>query len=63
VREKTKYAIRQALRILVGMPAVWLALLLFSRVSGINHTPSLFLLISLMIVFGLMAISNFVTMK
>jgi hypothetical protein len=63
MREKTKYAVRQALAILLGMPAIWLAFLLFSRISGINHTPPLFVLIYLMVVFGVMAISNFVTMK
>jgi hypothetical protein len=63
MREKTRYAIRQALSILAGMPAIWLAFFLFSKLSGTNHTPSLSLLISLMAVFGLMAVSNFVMMK
>jgi hypothetical protein len=62
MREKTRYAIRQALSILVGMPAIWLAFL-FSKLSGTNHTPSLSLLISLMVVFGLVVVSNFVMMK
>jgi len=63
MREKNKYAISQALRILVGFPAIWLAGYFFSKLIGINHTPSLTLLITLMVVFGLMAISNYVVMK
>jgi hypothetical protein len=63
MREKTRYTISQALCILVGFPAIWLAFYFFSKIIGSNHTPSLFLLISLMVVFGLMAISNFVMME
>jgi len=63
MRENNRYAISQALRTLVGFPAIWLAFYFFSKLIGSNHTPSLFLLISLMVVFGLMAISNYVVMK
>jgi hypothetical protein len=63
MREKTRYAIRQGLCILVGFPVIWLAFYAFSKIIGSNHTPSLFLMISLMVMFGLMAISNYVVMK
>jgi hypothetical protein len=63
MREKTRYAISQALRILVGFPAIWLAFYVFSKIIGGNYTPSLPTLIVLMVVFGLMAISNYVVMK
>ena len=63
MRDKTRYAISQALRILVGFPAIWLAAYFFSKLLGYNYVPSLSTLITLMVVFGLMAISNYVVMK
>ena len=64
MRERTKYAIRAALGILVGMPTMWLALhYIFYKFGIFQNKPDPFQMISLMVIFGALAIYNFATYR
>jgi hypothetical protein len=63
MRERTRYAIRAALVILVAMPAAMLAGHFIFRAFGVDYKPDPFLIIMLMIVFGGNAIYNFATYR
>jgi hypothetical protein len=64
VRERTRYAIRAALGILVVMPAIWLAVHFIARAFWWpDYKPDPFLIIMLMVVFGGLAIYNFATYR
>jgi hypothetical protein len=61
VRERTKYAIRATLWILAVMPAMWFVLTFILRLLG-AHTMPFSNYVTLMAVFGTLAIYNFATM-
>jgi hypothetical protein len=62
MREKTKVAIRAALWILIGMPAMWLVQASIARMLGFGYRMPFSSCILLMVVFGALAIWNIVTM-
>jgi hypothetical protein len=63
MRERTKYAIRAALGILVAMPATALAIHFIFKAFGVPDKPDPFNIIMLMVVFGGLAIYNFATYR
>ena len=63
MRERTRYAIRAALGILVAMPAAVLAVHFTFGAFGVDYKPDPFLIIMLTVVFGGLAIYNFATYR
>lgn len=62
VRERTKYALRAALVILVGFPIIWLAMYFVFRTFGTDHPLNPVVLVWLMIMFGALAVYHFAAM-
>jgi hypothetical protein len=63
MRERTRYAIRAGLRILIVMPAIYLVLTSLLEMLGFNPPSSTSNFVFLWAVFGAIEISNIVVMR